>query len=869
MRSKFLVLLAIGCATSEPAPPADPALAPVSPAALAEVDREPTLEEVHGLARALGCPEGAETEKGCDRRIGLGEAHNPMAGHVQTAPTVLDVRLGRYHEGGELGALVRLPNSVFFVMAYRDEGWVPVDRFDGWRIDYCRNVRQVDGLDYIACIVPRPANDREGVFHLRAPDGATETVAIPWAKPGLGPGAVQIQESDLTEHDVPRLRFEVHHTKLVLLLAPDGPRVEDGSHPRTRGFELGVQASLTNRIPPTLLHDHPPFWVGDLRVDPISGEVLGRLFPAKAPHAEDAEDFDEVEPPEPPEPYLVLKDQRWVADASDGARPERHAQLRPCPFPRGEGFPDFERSRSVYAMASKLCVIYGIIEGKAHTFTWDGERLEQISGEGPGVYASVRLAANPYMDRVVLLGVTDEREVVATLGYDQELQREILVAPRDGSDEPTPPAETWLLERGTWRRLGGELPRVGPDSALYFDIASQEFQAIGRAGWSTADGVGLGEPQLWGLHGQDWQPRPTRGTPPPYWLSMEGAVYSNVGSQLIAAGGVPRVNPANPTTMSKDETWGLHRGTWRNLARGVAFSKSHHQLVHDSHRDRFILLDKGVWEAGRQGPWEELAAGSGPQRYVVASYFPDRRYTLVVQPQSGEMWSWDGEIWQKLQARFDSPDGPTTTRLAYRADVGKVYILGGGSTRLSDSADDEPRGPRLWSFDGDRLEQVAAQADFQRQINGFAWHPGESRFYALVEGDTWVFEPSDGRWSKLAERQRTAPRAGNGSTTPALFYHTGIEAMVAAPRPGFPYYRVFADGAWHGIQLSDQELSCQVSNSSTAPAWVGGVALGEGVAAAFDPVRESLVLHGGSIYSEGQDGYIGLDAFCELRLTKD
>jgi len=838
--------LLVGCATSPRAPYPD----------LPDDARTPTPEQMQAIARAMGCTPGMETEAGCEHAVGLDADMNPWPANIQSPPMTIEVRLGRYLDGGEIGAVATVPArqtpSEMFILQQAGETWRPVARWHAWAASECRFPRRADGLELIVCVVRREVDSRERIFALPGPLGGGAKLDLPGSISNVGPHDLQLGDPEIGVDGSPELPFTLFRTPYALIASTQGPRIADRSDPRVQGFSLQVQSALTEGIPQPTLHDYEHFWVGEPRYDHETDKVYARLFAPKVPHSEDAEEGDlPEEHAEPPLPYVVLQGDRWVRDEAETARPDRYARSLPCPLAPSEHMPALRRHAAVYLPSKALCILHGVTETEGgaesafETFTFDGERAVALAKGGPRLDGAARLVHDAVEDRVVLHARPREADTSAGV------------------------TGTWALRGSTWTRIGGEGPAFDSDWTLYFDAQQGRVRAVGRPGWDDQRNIGTGALEVWVLDGDSWRQEPPSHNEPPSFVRMSRAVYDPIGQRLVATAGVTHVSPANPTTMSIDQTWALTSAGWRRLSPERPLAMRHHQLVYDSHRDKFILLNPpSIWEAGRDGRWAWRAHGGGPRSHVLAAYHPSRRHVLAFEPTADKMWAWDGSSWTSIEGQGDRPAPRFAFGLAHRPDDGEMYVFGGVSPDLQDdpTASRQPLGD-LWRWDGERWERVPTQGGPSGQVQGFVWHPGESKFYLMIEGATWTLDPASAQVVLVDEPGSDPPRRPPSTTRPALAYFPQIDAIVAGPIYTYTGYRAFLDGAWRDIPLSHEELSCMQRHATARLDTGERASVGEGVASTFDPVAQTWLLHGGSTVDDLPS--VPSDATCELRVATD
>lgn len=278
---------------------------------------------------------------------------------------------------------------------------------------------------------------------------------------------------------------------------------------------------------------------------------------------------------------------------------------------------------------------------------------------------------------------------------------------------------------------------------------------------------------------------------------------------------------------------------------GTAKPDSANHIVYDTQLHQMILLTafhqsglEEIW--GWDGKQWKLIPGSGPSaRELSGAVYDTRRKRIILyggigikprEDRKGDTWEWDGKNWRQMT------DTSVGTRdhhaMAYDEARGKTVMFGGSKSGESLATD-------TWEWDGERWTQVATQGPGGRAH--FAMVYDSTRKKVILFGgiredgkkynDTWAW---DGKtWQKLSA-EGPPPRYRHSmvfdSQTGTIVLYGGLGARQ--PPGGLDDTWIWDGHRWQEIK-------------TTGPGKRNSHVM------AYDPVRRTTVLHGGSFF-DGQ-----------------
>jgi len=153
------------------------------------------------------------------------------------------------------------------------------------------------------------------------------------------------------------------------------------------------------------------------------------------------------------------------------------------------------------------------------------------------------------------------------------------------------------------------------------------------------------------------------------------------------------------------KTWLFKTGEWRSLDIPGPGPRVHHAMAYDIERRRTVLYGGSGSKEGRDETWEfdgskwtkiETSINPGESTHHSMVYDPVSKRVLLFG--GGNVWSWDGKVWQKL-----SDNGPQRilAAVAFDPEKNKLYVYGGngGQDFIFLYSD-------LWEWDGKKWKQI-------------------------------------------------------------------------------------------------------------------------------------------------------------------
>ncbi len=215
--------------------------------------------------------------------------------------------------------------------------------------------------------------------------------------------------------------------------------------------------------------------------------------------------------------------------------------------------------------------------------------------------------------------------------------------------------DTWLGDRGGWRRIGDIAPR---------DHQSLVVDGRGRVllfGGIPADRSGPWPSDTWALDGEAWVRVATEGPPGRGRTAM---AYDGRRKQVVLFGGVSAPPGPNQPQTFFDDTWTWDGARWHQTAAKGPRGRYAHGMVFDEQAG--VVLLYGGAAAHRNAPLSD-------------------------------MWRWDGAAWTEIPLTGPTPGHRYQPVMVYDAARSRT-ILHGGIGGASDT----------WEWDGVRWRQIAS-----------------------------------------------------------------------------------------------------------------------------------------------------------------
>ncbi len=319
--------------------------------------------------------------------------------------------------------------------------------------------------------------------------------------------------------------------------------------------------------------------------------------------------------------------------------------------------------------------------------------------------------------------------------------------------------------------MPGAVKSQGPRNA-HSMVFHQGDERIYLFGGATEKAV---KNDLWFFDEGKWQPRDTEAGPSA--RTFAAMVYDEGNNRIVLFGGSRALfgTAPDPDNLLGD-TWQFQNGYWRQLEPAHSPSpRAEASLAYDPKRQRLVLFggyfidaDGGykklgdTWEYDGED-WRQVSADGPSPRHGVALWYDttsastllfggsteDRQYGK----KAGETWTWDGEIWQKLEVEqppgiFNAAIAPTPEGILRfggwngKSRTDETWLFTEALwTELETTAAPSPRNHSSMVFDGVRVIL-------------YGGHDGRNVF-----GDTWSWQ--DGKWQLLIEGP-SMPRVKNG-----------------------------------------------------------------------------------------------------------
>lgn len=482
---------------------------------------------------------------------------------------------------------------------------------------------------------------------------------------------------------------------------------------------------------------------------------------------------------------------------------------------------------------------------------WNGSRWERTApATSIGNWVAFGLVADPVRNEVLLLGSRDGlvSETWIWNGSDWE-QR---------STTPQPPArhehvmacdtgrgcvvlyagspgvrDTWEWDGASWTlRTPAVAPRVNREHALAYDAARGRTVLFGgfRIDNSMSD-------ETWEWDGVNWSQRLPAISPLPQ--ANHGMAYDSARQRVVMLG--PFQSPTS------QDTWEWDGTSWLPVPSPIPLLLAgENRLVEDVGAG--CIVHASSWQEGRRewdgALWRQRSGPVAPPRRCCTAlvYQPWGDTCLLFGGQNslvplGDTWEWNGAVW--IQRAMGASTPPRRSRHAMAHDVvrGATVLFGGigeNSNLLGDT----------WEWDGSRWSQRQASiaSPSSRFDHAMSFDPPSQR--VLLFGgaalstefdDTWTWDGSN--WTRLQPAVHPSARAGAVLSWDSVGQQTILfgGALVSAGWTPVGETWAWRGGVWQRIQTGVEP----------ARRW--------GAAAATDPTRGAIVLHGGYSLSGSLD----------------
>ncbi len=435
-------------------------------------------------------------------------------------------------------------------------------------------------------------------------------------------------------------------------------------------------------------------------------------------------------------------------------------------------------------------------------------------------------------------------------------------------------SDTWTWDGTTWSQ---HTPYASPSAryrhAMAYDAARRRVVLFGGS-----DDVGALS-DTWEWDGRTWAQRTPSRSPPA--RSSHAMAWDPVRQRVVLVGG-------RTATAALSDTWEWDGTSWSLRTPAVSPSpRSQHAMAWDGVRQRLVLFGgesgqwpplSDTWEWDGTTWTERLPVASPPFRSGHAMAWDGNRQRVVLTMGTGrsffsDLWEWDGTTWTERQP-ITSPLPRYGHALVWDAERQRVVLFGGGNGFFGDT----------WEWDGAAwTNRTATGAPPPRSRHVMTWDDvrqtlllfGGSDLAGAPLSDTWAW---DGTWAQrhpvvspparsfhqLASdlgRHRVVLFGGTNRTT--TFSDTwewdGTSWAQRNPVTSPPAREAHAmtwDGARQRVVLFGGKVDGTSSPLADTWEWDGTTWTQRmpvtspparvGASMTFDPVRQRVVLFGGS-----------------------
>ncbi len=275
---------------------------------------------------------------------------------------------------------------------------------------------------------------------------------------------------------------------------------------------------------------------------------------------------------------------------------------------------------------------------------------------------------------------------------------------------------------------------------------------------------------LWAWKGENWQKIDV--TSGPEQRTFSSLSYDKKNDRLVLFGGSKVLfgEEVDQNNLLND-TWEFRNNEWNKLNPvDTPPARAEAAMVYDENRQTMVLFGGYYINGGEYTPfgdtWEfsddnwKLVSNEGPSnRHGVSLVYDASKRAVILfggntidkqyGENSGQTWSWDGEVWKKLD--ITQPEGIFNSAMVYDNRQERIIRFGGwnGESRVNNT----------WIFHEDKWSKLdSANSPSPRNHTNMVYDESKNRVLLFgghdlenVFGDTWEY--SSDRWKKLIESE--------------------------------------------------------------------------------------------------------------------
>ena len=405
----------------------------------------------------------------------------------------------------------------------------------------------------------------------------------------------------------------------------------------------------------------------------------------------------------------------------------------------------------VYDESRHVVMMYGGI-GANRSGVWPNDTWElrndgwtRVSTDGPPGRGRTALAADTKRGQIVMFGG---------------------VSAPDSTRRQTFFGDTWVWERGRWRKVADSGPRGRYAHAMVFDERAGVVWLYGGA--AAHSNAPLSD--MWQWDGARWTEIRLTG-PTPGYRYQPAMVYDRARGKTVLYGGMDG---------ARDDTWEWDGRQWTEIRSALGASSSPAPTPRNSHAmvsagpSGGVLLFGGanggaprladtLW-SWNGNAWRPMSDPGPHARNLPAAAYDTRRGIVVLYGGAGlgngnrygDTWEWNGTRWEEKNVRTPGPRDHHA--MAYDDARGRVVVYGGlvGSALVGGT----------WTYDG----SVWTMADSTTGPGPVGHHAMayDSRRQRIVMyggapnngprlSDTWEWDGA--KWEKSATPTSPGPRS--------------------------------------------------------------------------------------------------------------